>query len=74
MKKVVESIFKYNGIIDKYIGNQLMAVFGSLDLIPDPEIRAVRAALEIKTNIQIMNHERKKNPIYIKIGINTGIV
>ena len=49
-----------------------MAVFGTLDEIPNPEIRAVRAALEIKHKIRIMNQEREKNHISIKIGINTG--
>lgn len=54
-----------------------MAVFGTLEEIPGPELRAVRAALEIKQNIEKMNQERsgfKKDPISIKIGINTGKV
>jgi len=76
MLQAVESVFKNDGIVDKYIGNQLMAVFGTLDhYIPSPELRAVRAALNIKEAVMKMNNERamfKKDPIYIKIGLNTG--
>ncbi len=40
-------MFNFNGNVDKYIGKYIMADFGTLDEIPDPDLRAVRAALEI---------------------------
>lgn len=69
-------MFKYDGIVDKYIGDALMAVFGTIEDVPDAEYRAVAAGLEFQTAIQHMNEERarlSKEPISIGVGINTGI-
>ncbi|MCB9076244.1 MAG: GAF domain-containing protein [Anaerolineaceae bacterium] len=72
-------IFKYNGTVDKYIGDAILAVFGSPD--PDPNGRqwenAVRAALEMQHAVRRLGIEwqRRGYPIYqIGIGIHTGAV
>ena len=72
-------IFKYNGTVDKYIGDAVLAVFGSPD--PDPEGKqwenAVRAALEMQqaTRQLAVEWERQGHPVYqIGIGIHTGAV
>jgi adenylate cyclase len=72
---LVTIVFKYNGVVDKYIGDALMAVFGSLEDDLDAEFRAVSAALEFKLAIQAMNEDRArfgKEPISIGVGLNTG--
>ena len=72
---MVTIVFKYNGVVDKYIGDALMAVFGSLEDDLDAEFRAVSAALEFKVAIRNMNEDRGrfgKEPISIGVGINTG--
>jgi adenylate cyclase len=69
-------VFKYDGVVDKYIGDELMAVFGTIEEEPDPEYRAVAAGIEFQTAISQMNRERQlqhKEPIAIGVGINTGI-
>ncbi|KAJ3022305.1 hypothetical protein HKX48_006492 [Thoreauomyces humboldtii] len=75
-ERLVNIVFKYSGIVDKYIGDALMAAFGTLaDEGPDAEYRAVCAALEFKEAIDDMNSERaklKKAPISVGIGLNTG--
>ncbi|TPX60729.1 hypothetical protein PhCBS80983_g01647 [Powellomyces hirtus] len=75
-ERLVNIVFKYNGIVDKYIGDALMTAFGTLaDEGEDPEYRAVCAALEFKEAIYDMNVERakfKKEPIAVGIGLNTG--
>jgi adenylate cyclase len=61
--------------VDKYIGDALMAVFGTLEDEKDPEYRAVSAAFEFKEAIRDMNEDRarfKKEPISIGVGVNTG--
>jgi adenylate cyclase len=61
--------------VDKYIGDALMAVFGTLENEVDPEYRAVRACLEFKDAIKELNTERVnkgKAPIDIGVGVNTG--
>lgn len=68
-------VFKYDGIVDKYIGDALMAVFGTMEEEPDAEFRAVAAGLEFQNAIVQMNQERqqqRKAPISIGVGINTG--
>jgi adenylate cyclase len=72
-------IFKYNGTVDKYIGDGLLAVFGSPD--PDPYGRqwenAVMAALDMQHAIYRLGKKWQSQglPIYqIGIGIHTGAV
>ncbi len=68
-------VFKYEGVVDKYIGDALMAVFGTLEEEVDSEFRAVAACLEFKTAIREMNEARlkeNKEPITIGVGVNTG--
>ena len=70
-------MFKYNGVVDKYIGDALMAVFGTLEDDKDAEFRAVSAAFEFKQAIRDMNEDRarfNKEPISIGVGVNTGIL
>jgi adenylate cyclase len=69
-------ILKYNGTVDKYMGDAVLAVFGS----PDPDVHqwesAVRAALEMQAVIDHLLSGRWKDlPAFrIGIGIHTGPV
>ncbi|KAI8848884.1 hypothetical protein BC829DRAFT_393256 [Chytridium lagenaria] len=74
-ERLVRIVFKYEGIVDKYIGDALMAVFGTMEDETDSEYRSVAAALEFKETIREMNEERKrqgKDTISIGVGVNTG--
>ncbi len=73
---MTDIIFSYDGTLDKYIGDGLMAVFGApMEREDDPE-RAILAAKEMKRQLAVMMAEegsyRKK--FDIRIGINTGKV
>lgn len=70
-------IFKYEGTIDKFIGDCIMAVFGAPIIHPDDTNRAINAAVAIQKTIAAMNQGLKmtgKEEIKIGIGINTGEV
>ncbi|KAJ3206787.1 hypothetical protein HDU67_007946 [Dinochytrium kinnereticum] len=74
-ERLVRIVFKYEGVVDKYIGDALMAVFGTMDDEIDSEYRSVAAAIEFKETIREMNEERKrqgKDTISIGVGVNTG--
>ncbi|KAJ3078423.1 hypothetical protein HK102_004522 [Quaeritorhiza haematococci] len=74
-ERLVRIVFKYDGVVDKYIGDALMAVFGTLEEEQDAEFRSVAAALEFTKAMSEMNEERRragKNPISIGVGVNTG--
>jgi class 3 adenylate cyclase len=62
-----EIIQKYGGDIDKFVGDELMAVFEGDDMVK----RAAEAALEIKSEMKKI-YEYEKAPVYVGIGINTG--
>jgi predicted ATPase/class 3 adenylate cyclase len=74
---LADVVYKYEGTIDKYSGNGMMALFGlPLNHENDPE-RAVRAALEMQYSMsQLRDHliDRYQRDFQIQIGINTGAV
>lgn len=74
---LVDILFKHKGVLDKYIGDSIMAVFGAPYSHEDDAIRAVRTALEMYSRINELNKQRKKSgksQIHIGVGISTGEV
>ncbi len=68
-------IFKYEGTIDKFLGDGLMAIFGAPISHTDDVLRATISAVEIQHLLQNENIKRQKanrQPIYVGIGINVG--
>jgi len=57
----------YDGMVDKYIGDAMMAIFNAPIDIPDHEQAAIFCAKEIQDKIKMANLD-----IEIGIGINTG--
>jgi len=77
LTSVTKIIFKYEGMIDKFIGDSVMAVFGAPIAHEDDVDRSINAAVEIQRSIIEMNKQRKKagkEMINVGIGINTGEV
>jgi adenylate cyclase len=70
-------IFENEGSLDKYIGDAIVAVFGSLIPLENSAQSAVQAAIQMMREMAILN-ERWRNlygfPMEIGIGINTGEV
>jgi len=73
--RMSDIIFKYDGTLDKYIGDGLMAVFGApMEKEDDPE-RAIRAAQEMRQELtEMMDKTGEERQFNIRIGINTGRV
>jgi len=72
-----ESIFKFDGTIDKFIGDAILAVFGSPDPDPQQHGNAIRAALKMQEAIEKLNRRRAahgETPCEIGIGIHCGEV
>ena len=75
--QMIEIIFKYNGILDKIIGDELMVIYG----VPKSNIQdsenAVLTAIEMQEKLIAFNQDRcinLKKPIKVGIGVNTGSV
>lgn len=77
MTKISTPIDRHGGVIDKYVGDEAMALFGAPISAEDGAIRAIQAALEIRTVLKHWNEERTKQgalPIEMGISIHTGIM
>ena len=73
--KMTDVIFKYDGTLDKYLGDGMMAVFGAPMEKEDDAERAVHAGLEIIWQLADMMKETSRDRKFdIRIGINTGRV
>lgn len=66
-----ESVEKYDGTIDKYIGDALMAFWGAPEVMEDTPNKACKAALAMKKSIEVYNQTAKEK-IRIRVGIHTG--
>ena len=72
---LVAAAFRYEGTVDKFVGDQIMVVWGAPVSHPDDPIRAVRAALAMQQAVAAYNAARSRAgqpEIKIGIGINTG--
>ena len=75
--RMVDVVLEEQGVLDKYIGDGLMAVFGARRVQEDDALRAVRAGLAMEQELARMNREWEENevePIVIGVGISTGEV
>ncbi|MCX5852734.1 MAG: AAA family ATPase, partial [Deltaproteobacteria bacterium] len=75
--KISQVVVKYEGFIEKYIGDAVMAIFGVPKTHEDDPIRAVRAAREIHDLVREISPSLEKTigrPLYMHTGINTGLV
>ena len=73
--RMVECIHRYDGMVDKFVGDGLMAVFGApIAHENDPEL-AVRAALDMQraaAEFEPVARAQVGAPLQIRIGINSG--
>lgn len=74
---MIEIIFKYNGTLDKIIGDALMVIYGAPNSTEKDTENAVLTAIEMQEKLIEFNQQRiihSKMPITIGIGINRGKV
>jgi adenylate cyclase len=72
--QMVDVIFRHNGILDKYIGDAIMAVFGTPFPSPEDPDNAVKVAIEMLEVLEDFNRRRQalsQAPIEIRVGINS---
>jgi adenylate cyclase len=70
-------VFAHNGILDKYIGDMIMAVFGSVRSTRDDAANAVMVGSRMMMALRELNQRRAakgQDAISIGIGISTGDV
>lgn len=70
-------ILEEGGIIDKYLGDAIMAEFGAPLKLPDHPVRAVHAALKMQKRVTELQKNFNKYDLpalQCRIGINTGMM
>jgi adenylate cyclase len=75
--EMVDVIFDHGGILDKYIGYAIMALFGAPFASPEDADNALVVANEMMIELAALNARRAKEdkrPIDIGVGISTGDV
>jgi adenylate cyclase len=74
---MVDAVFQYKGTLDKYIGDAIMAVFGSPLPLEEHAWMAVQTAVEMRQRLAVFNQRRldaNQKTISIGIGINSDVV
>ncbi len=73
---MVDEVFATGGVLDKFIGDCIMALWGAPVRRPDDASRALRAAVGMQETVADYNRVRAKQGktlIQIGIGVNTGL-
>lgn len=75
MGVMVDVIFKYDGTLDKFVGDEIMALFGAPVYYKDHAQKAVLAGLEMLKELKKLQDKWKakgEKTIDIGVGVNTG--
>jgi adenylate cyclase len=74
---MVEAVFNFDGTLDKFIGDALMAVFGAPLPLDNHAWMAVQSALDMRRRLKDFNQQRQasgQSLIHIGIGLSSGEV
>ena len=74
---MIETVFKHDGTLDKFLGDAVMAVFGAPIAHPDHAARAVRTALDMRQAIAELGRRRRaagQDSFEVGIGVSLGEV
>jgi adenylate cyclase len=70
-------VVRHGGIVDKFMGDSVMALFGAEGQAHDDARRALACAVEMQIALAQLNDRHKQSgmpPVFMGIGINTGLV
>ncbi len=76
-ERMVEIVFRFEGTLDKFVGDEIMALFGAPVSSTNDPVRAVQCALAMLEELRRFNQEREAKGLpsfEIGVGINTGEV
>ncbi|MDX6667910.1 MAG: hypothetical protein QOK04_1290, partial [Solirubrobacteraceae bacterium] len=77
MRRLEEEVERYGGTVDKYIGDNVMAIFGAPVAHEDDAERAVRAGLGMQASMPEVNERLAASydvSLALRVGVNTGEV
>jgi class 3 adenylate cyclase len=74
---VSKIVSKYDGFVEKYAGDAVMALFGANQSHEDDPVRAIKSAKEIHNAVEALSPQYEKkigHPLAMHTGVNTGLV
>jgi predicted ATPase/class 3 adenylate cyclase len=77
LRLMAEAVHRYEGTVNQYLGDGLMALFGAPVALEDHAFRAVQAGLALQETIGGYNAQLQHDhgvQIRIRLGLNTGLV
>jgi class 3 adenylate cyclase/tetratricopeptide (TPR) repeat protein len=77
LRRLAQEVERYGGTVDKYIGDNVMAIFGAPVAHEDDAERAIRAALGMQDAMAEINDELGDTHgvnFALRVGVNTGEV
>ena len=69
---VRREIESFGGVVEKFVGDAVMSVFGAPTAYGDDAERAVRAALAVRDSVRELNEGDTRLDLQIRIAVNTG--
>jgi adenylate cyclase len=77
LQVMIDSIFRQDGVVDKFVGDAVLAVFGSPEADPLQHQKAVRAALAIQQAVEAttrLRSARSDVTCQVRVGVHCGEV
>jgi class 3 adenylate cyclase/tetratricopeptide (TPR) repeat protein len=77
LQLIAETVHRYEGTVNQYLGDGLMALFGAPVALEDHAFRAVQAALTIQETIRGYSAQFQREQgveVRLRVGLNTGPV
>lgn len=71
-ERMVDCVFRHGGVLDKFIGDAVMAIWGAPVGRADDVDRALACAREMLAELESLNASWGREPIAIGIGVNAG--
>ncbi len=72
LDRAAESVERHGGIVNKFTGDGLMAIFGAPHDDPDHAAGAARAAVDMQRDLRDVRGERNLPELRLGIGVHTG--
>jgi class 3 adenylate cyclase/tetratricopeptide (TPR) repeat protein len=77
LRLMAEAVHRYEGTVNQFLGDGLMALFGAPLALEDHAVRAVEAALAIQETVRGYSEQLRRElglSIVLRLGLNSGLV